>query len=403
MSALAPKDLAEILAPTCSEAFLHSTFGRTYLLVPGETGKFTGLLPWDALNRILRQHRLESPRLRLFLEGKQVPVDSYQSFVRSERRRGVQTPRVRGRDFLGKLREGATLILDAVDELYEPLTSLVESLERTFSERIQVNAYAGWFTSPGFDLHWDDHDVIILQLHGRKRWLVYGSTRPYPLARDVVRNTERPEAPLWEGELTDGDLLYIPRGWWHAAVPLAEPTLHLTVGIHNRTGIDLLGWLQEQLRASELFRQDLPRFALPEAKAEHAEKLRQELLTRWNDNVIDDYFKERDAMAQPRNHPGLPWTVLSEALPPGDGFSLQFAPPREVRLVDAPDGSSFSMKCLGREWRFAAEAKPIMELLIGNRTITFITLRDRTSATLGREQVRRFVAELVKEGFVVLV
>jgi hypothetical protein len=403
MGKLAPKDLAEILAPTCSDEFLRSTFGQSFQLIPGPAGKFSDLLPWESLNQILRQHRLESPRLRMFLEGKQVPVDSYQSFIRSERRRNVQTPRLRGRDLLGKLREGATLILDAVDELYEPLTALVESLEVTFAEKIQVNAYAGWFTSPGFDLHWDDHDVFILQLFGRKKWMVYGATRPYPLARDVERNNQRPTAPIWEGELSDGDLLYIPRGWWHAAVPLAEPTLHLTIGVHNRTGIDLLGWLQEQLRGSEMFRMDLPRFASAESRAAHMQKLKQELLSRWNDDLLEDYFHERDAMASPRNHFGLPWSVLPDALPAGEEFAVRLATPRKLVIVDDPDGAAFSFKSLGREWRFAAPARPIVDLLSARGPLSLRELSDRTATSLDRAAVRNFVAELVKEGLIVLV
>ncbi|MGH3831563.1 MAG: JmjC domain-containing protein [Pseudonocardiaceae bacterium] len=33
----------------------------------------------------------------------------------------------------------------------------------------------------GFDLHWDDHDVIVVQLAGSKMWEVRGTSRPAPL------------------------------------------------------------------------------------------------------------------------------------------------------------------------------------------------------------------------------
>ena len=114
MSDLAPGDLAELLAPSRRNDFLQHIFGKNYQYIPGPAGKFSGLLPWDALNLILRQHRLESPRLRLFLKGKQVSVSSYQRQIQSQRRRQVTIPRIVEREFLGKLREGATLILDAV-------------------------------------------------------------------------------------------------------------------------------------------------------------------------------------------------------------------------------------------------------------------------------------------------
>ena len=111
-------------------------------------------------------------------------------------------------------------------------------------------------------------------------------TRPFPLARDVETARKPEGVPLWEGTLEDGDLLYIPRGWWHVALPLNEPTLHLTVGIHNRTGLDLLGWLKERLREREDFRRDLPRFATRAEQAAHIESLRDQLLAEWGKHML---------------------------------------------------------------------------------------------------------------------
>jgi ribosomal protein L16 Arg81 hydroxylase len=402
MSDLAPKDLAEILAPCRPDEFLRDTFGKSFQYFRGTPGKFSALLPWDALNEILRQHRLESPRLRLFHLGKQVPVSAYQRQVQSQRRRGVTIPRINNRELVGNLREGATLILDAVDELYEPLTALAEQLERRFHERVQVNAYAGWYTSPGFDLHWDDHDVLILQLQGRKQWSVYGATRSFPLARDAEPNSVKPESPVWEGTLEDGDLLYIPRGWWHAAVPLAEPTLHLTFGIHNRTGIDLLNWITDQIRANELFRRDLPRFADPEERARQLNELRNELLSRWTPELLDDYLARYDAMAQPRTRPGLPFTAMPAALPDDAEARLKFSPTRAIRMIDEPDAGAFTFNANGRSWRFATAAKPVIEILADGQTYSLAEIETRVGAQLERDTLREFIAELVKEGLIVL-
>ena len=66
------------------------------------------------------------------------------------------------------------------------------------------------------------------------------------------RPLDKPDAPLWEGMLEDGDLLYIPRGWWHVATPLDEPTLHLTVGVNNLTKAPIcLPGSSNRLQASE--------------------------------------------------------------------------------------------------------------------------------------------------------
>src|SRR5205085_5224558 len=108
-------------------------------------------------------------------------------------------------ELIAQLQNGATLVVDVVDEIYEPLTALAGSPERELREKIQVNLYAGWHTSPGFDVHWDGHDVIVLQLAGRKSWAIYGETRKYPLANDVVKDSPPAEEPMWSGTISDGD------------------------------------------------------------------------------------------------------------------------------------------------------------------------------------------------------
>ncbi|MGB8510814.1 MAG: cupin domain-containing protein, partial [Pyrinomonadaceae bacterium] len=306
--------LEAILKPCPAEEFLASSWGKAHRLVRGWPGKFETLMPWTRLNEILREHRLDHPRLRLVQDGKPVPVSSYIRHVTNARRR-TPTPRLIPHGLTKHLREGATLVLDAVDELQPAVETLAEALEMQFRERVQVNLYAGWQTSRGFDLHWDDHDVFILQVTGRKRWSIYGETRPSPVQSDIEAAAKPEHEPLWTGTLEDGDLLYIPRGWWHVAEPLAEPTLHLTVGVHNRTGMDLMRWLTERLRASEVFRQDLPRFASTEKRAAHVERLREELLTRFDAATLDGYLAEYDANATARAHLSLPWSASPQAAP----------------------------------------------------------------------------------------
>ncbi|MGA5143217.1 JmjC domain-containing protein [Streptomyces azureus] len=40
-------------------------------------------------------------------------------------------------------------------------------------------------TTEGFGVHWDDHDTLVVQLDGAKRWRSYGTTQPFPLYRDI--------------------------------------------------------------------------------------------------------------------------------------------------------------------------------------------------------------------------
>ena len=94
--------------------------------------------------------------------------------------------------------------------------------------------------------------VFILQVSGRKGG---DSRRDACLPR---RGRARRDAGAGGGSRLGGGarrrrLLYIPRGWWQTvALPLDEPTLHLNVGVHKRTGGDLARWLAERLSRREV-------------------------------------------------------------------------------------------------------------------------------------------------------
>ncbi|HEX7317879.1 MAG TPA: cupin domain-containing protein [Pyrinomonadaceae bacterium] len=389
--------LAGMLEPYAPGEFLDSSWGVNFLHVRGRAGRFAHMMPWARLSEIVGRHRLDFPRLRLVRDGKSLPLSSYMRRVTGGRQK-TTIPRIKSADLARQLRDGATLVLDAVDELSEPIEELARGLELLFRERVQVNLYAGWQTSRGFDLHWDDHDVFILQVTGRKRWSVYGQTRPYPLVNDIERARKPEHAPLWEETLEDGDMLYIPRGWWHVAQPLAEPTLHLTVGVHNRTGLDLLRWVSERVRASELFRSDLPRLASPAERAAHNARLREELLAAWEEDLVERFYEELDARAEPRARVALPWAATPGAAPPEGPTVVRMLAPRPLKLEDA--GGVVEFDAMNRRWRFAAAALPVLRALAERRACTVAELCEAARDRVAPETVRAFLVELAHEGLV---
>ena len=389
--------LAGILEPCAPGEFLDSTWGVNFLHVRGRAGRFAHMMPWARLSEIVSRQRLDFPRLRLVRDGKSLPVSTYLRHQTGGRQK-TTIPRLKSAGLSRHLREGATLVLDAVDELSGPVEELARGLELLFRERVQVNLYAGWQTSRGFDLHWDDHDVFILQVAGRKRWRVYGQTRPFPLVNDIEK-AQRPEhEPLWEGTLEDGDLLYIPRGWWHVAEPLAEPTLHLTVGVHNRTGLDFLRWLSERVRACETFRRDLPRLAPAHERAAHHARLREELLAAWDDSAVERFYEAHDARAEPRAPVALPWAATPGAAPPEDSTVVRLLAPRPFKLEAA--GGVVEFDSMGRRWRFAEDALPVLRALAERRACTVAELCGAARGRVAAETVRAFVVELAHQGFV---
>lgn len=100
------------------------------------------------------------------------------------------------------------------------------------------NAYWSPPLAQGLPTHIDAHDVFVVQVSGTKSWAIYPEAIRFPTPRQagVVRPTT---PPLFDCELSPGDVLYLPAGFPHFAITGADSdSLHLTFGIHKPTVLD---------------------------------------------------------------------------------------------------------------------------------------------------------------------
>jgi hypothetical protein len=353
--------LASLVHPTPADTFLDEFRGRRFFHQAGAPDRFERLLSWSDLNRILDDHRLAPPRLRLARDGGPIAEELYARQQTS--RRGVQYAVLEPARLREQLRAGATLVLDSVDQLHAPVRDLAAGLERELGERVQVNLYASWLERQGFGVHWDDHDVLVLQVAGRKRWRVHGMTRQHPLHRDVAVPEPPDGEPVWDGHVEAGAVIHVPRGHWHDAMAGGEPSLHLTVGLIRPTGVDLVEWIADRLRAADACRVDLDRRASPERRRAHAREIREALAAVWSDDVVAEFLEWQDERAQPRPRLSLPWGIVDERL--DDGRVLRDNLPRQVPLHR--HGRGVELRAHGRSWVFAAETRPMLELAFDGR------------------------------------
>ncbi|MBT2401709.1 cupin domain-containing protein [Streptomyces sp. ISL-100] len=370
------------------ESFLAQAFGRRYQVARGEAASLTGLVSWDDLNAVLAHHRLEAPRLRLAAGGEPLAPHAYSRPVVTRRRTVWQ--RLQPTALHQQLADGATLVLDAVDELHDGAGQLAAELERWLRTAVQINLYASWTSTEGFGVHWDDHDVIVVQVDGAKRWRLYGPTRTAPMHCDVYVPEEPPAEPMADLVLTAGDVLYLPRGWWHAvAASEGQPSLHLTCGLQSTTGADLISWLSETLRSHELVRSDLPRFGTAEDQASFVEQLRQLVTAELESaDLIQRFSEHRDATEQARLMPSLPYVA---AIPPDLDLSVQLVVARPA-LQATPEGT-VRLTAGGEQWVFSAKALPLLGLLVRGDRHRLGDLADAAQLTLA--QAAGVVTELV--------
>lgn len=295
-----------------------TAFARGSLDDPGLCSRL--LTPSRLLDVIMRRS-LEPPQLRVFRDGHELHPDNF--LTTGVERRGKAVRMTDMSKLAGLLETGCTVVLDGLDLLDSSMEVACRALQWWSGERVQVNIYLTTQDTAGFDLHWDDHDVLVVQLAGSKTWEVRGTSRPAPLRRDAAENTNPSTEVLWSGPFHAGQVMHIPRGFWHRATRAdrgAGFSLHATFGITQRTGVDWLCWIADRAREQELFRHDLPRSGGPAAR-----ELRHHELAVAAARVMAERPAEQFAAERRREHTSARH-VATRGL---------FGPPREVVCVTA--------------------------------------------------------------------
>ncbi len=240
------------------DRFLASHWGRTPLHRAGaDPARFADVFSLDHVDRFVSTSFPRLPSFRLVKDGS--PLDPGR-YTKTARIGGKSVPDVgdAGRIF-EEFRGGATLVLQGLQRSSETVARFCRSLELDLTHPVQANAYVTPAGSQGLAVHYDTHDVFVLQLAGRKEWAVYEPVLDLPLpSQPWHAGRGEPGEPLMEVELAAGDCLYMPRGFLHSARAQAEMSAHLTVGVVTRTWFDVLGEVVAGAAEDPAFRASLP-------------------------------------------------------------------------------------------------------------------------------------------------
>ena len=241
--------------------FASQHWSRTPLLSRAKElpqASFTDLLAVADIDELVADRALRTPFFRTVREGGGLPTP-VRTVTAGARRIGDL---VDGDGLRSQYAEGATLVLQSVHRMHPPVARFCRDLAAELGHATQCNAYitpAG--DAQGFDHHHDTHDVFVLQVSGRKRWIVHPPVLELPLPSQPQAGSHLvPEGaePLLDVELEAGDCLYLPRGYVHAALTTDEHSVHLTVGVLSTTWYDVLGDAVTLAAQEPAFRDALP-------------------------------------------------------------------------------------------------------------------------------------------------
>jgi bifunctional lysine-specific demethylase and histidyl-hydroxylase NO66 len=164
---------------------------------------------------------------------------------------------------------------------WHPLAVFCRALEEALGHGVQANGYYTPRGSQGFAVHHDTHDVLILQVAGEKRWLLYDPLLELPLKHQRYSPALGEHgAPGNDLVLRPGDSLYLPRGWLHQAETSATDSLHLTIGIAAHTWIDAARGALEACEDEPAFRRGVGHSEIDGLTARFASELDPDLVER---------------------------------------------------------------------------------------------------------------------------
>jgi hypothetical protein len=161
---------------------------------------------------------------------------------------------------IGETLRAGTLIVNGLHKLSAPVAVFTQAMAWLTMDSVKVNAYLTAGDAASFRMRADVHDVLVVQISGHKHWEIRGASRPFPVRDDIEPNREQPDVVLWSGTLAAGDVMLVPRGYWHVATRVGDGddghSLHLAVGIKRVTPLEWIKKLAEKACANEKLRAD---------------------------------------------------------------------------------------------------------------------------------------------------
>jgi bifunctional lysine-specific demethylase and histidyl-hydroxylase NO66 len=246
-----------LTAPMQRADFLENVHERASLVRRhGDPGRFADLLSIEMIDDFIAGTGLREGMIDLASQrGRPAPG----SYIGAD---GRVNRAVIAEEYL----KGATIILPQLHESLFRLADFCRALEAVFSCHVQTNVYLTPSNSEGegnqgFPIHYDNHDVFVLQVSGAKAWRLYDMPVENPFRGEGFELGQHEAGPLRESfTLEAGDCLYVPRGLMHDAENVGDaPSLHITVGLITKTWADLMLEAVSELALTEAdFRRSLP-------------------------------------------------------------------------------------------------------------------------------------------------
>ena len=296
---------------------------------------------------------------------------------------------------------GATLSLPGFNRAWQTLMNLAAAVEDFLNHAVHTNIYITPGNASGFTPHYDAHEVFILQISGSKHWQIFQPPINLPHRTQTFQPQMLSDAlPLMELDLQPGDLLYLPRGFVHAAHALENASMHVTLGVTVYTYVELMtAWLQSSKQELAIRKALPPGFAnYPQLQAAIEAEL-SGLIAKFTqkldaNQIVDNFFQRVRAGYPGRNAVREPIDLNISVI--NSGTRLKALPKDQYTLAE--NGENIVLKFGAKTMEMSKRAQPLLTEMC-KRTVFQAT---ELPADLKEETKLTLIRHLYQEGFLVL-
>ena len=232
--------LQRILGPLTLGAFFAEIWEKSPTLIRhAGAHAFDDIITVAQLDAFLSRSDIRNPTLRMVRDGAELPLEEYTR----ELKLGAHVSRdlIDNEKLFTLFQGGGTIVLQFLQNNIASFGHFSNALENDLG----CNVHGSCFITPpeaqGFTAHYDTYSFFVIQIRGTKRWKLYNRTALAPIRED--RDSDFPWIacdPIQEYTLEAGDVLYVPRGYFHEAATTSDPSIHLTLGLFVPTWIDVI-------------------------------------------------------------------------------------------------------------------------------------------------------------------
>lgn len=266
-----------ILGGMTAQTFLDDYWQKKPLLIRGGLVNFTLPLEADELAGMAMEEDIES---RIVIEHGKTPWETKQGPFNEK-------------TFANLPEKEWTLLVQAVDHWVPDIQALKEQFEFLPSWRLD-DVMASYATKGGsVGPHYDQYDVFLVQVSGRRRWQVLAPNEYQDSAIENIKLHILDNFPVnsnMDWELDTGDILYLPPNFAHNGRALDDDCMTYSIGFRAPSMQDVLTGIRDKLCENDNVKD---RFAAPETAArQHSAHISK-----------DDIGYLQDQLVRMINHP----------------------------------------------------------------------------------------------------